>query len=776
MEITDPTDWPSSMTELRTIDNLLRCSICYEFLKTAMILPGCSHNFCSLCIRRYLSHESKCPTCKKPTSVPELKNNRVLDELSKNFVAVRPHILKLCLENDAINSPKPQNSTSLATPSTSLATTSTSETTPRRSSRSNKRQASYESQETSSSDEAPAPKSSPTKQSSITRHFRSKAKDARLSRAKDAHHSQTAQSSDDDFVTVTPSRNTSVPSTQSSLNRSNEENISPDVADEDCMIVDDGDGDKGAASTSSDHANSQPQLSSATKKDKASCPVCGVSVQPKYINAHLDSCLLKGDKRESKRRTPKQKPKRKPLPKLVYNLMSDKDIRKKLKEFNLPHQGNKQVMVKRLQEFTLLYNAECDSDSPRPVEALVKEVEKMEKVKVQPPSKREQRVTRLKVEKGQSEEEMEKHQNEYLKAHKNQFDKLIQEAKERMKKAHVRMPKKKASNLENGPSTSTSLQINNDDDENSRDSVTITEIKLGTDAKLTDTNGAGDKIVTSVNSENLPTPEGAGQDNNRATKKIKQTVKENATVIEAEKDNAQDDDTGNEDDNSKHNARVSLSFAGEGGIKKTEVKEMKEGSTKPSSSSTISSPPPAGGDEEPENMDQGSSSTESMENRTDESLEEPGSPSLLSSQAVLGDSTNYSVSIHNESNSKLGHSGLLDTLMSDNDEKPSTSNETAVLVPPSPSATSKAGDDVQADANQLDGSEPSRVEDDSPLQDSVDLNCIPESPQPSTSGIRQRKRRKVDTYNNSESGSSVGDDSVGLRRSSRRNKKTKPNA
>ena len=44
-------------------------------------------------------------------------------------------------------------------------------------------------------------------------------------------------------------------------------------------------------------------------------------------------------------------------------------------------------------------------------------------------------------------------------------------------------------------------------------------------------------------------------------------------------------------------------------------------------------------------------------------------------------------------------SGLLNTLMSD-DVNLTASNNSAVLVPPSPSATSKAGDDLQ-DSNQL---------------------------------------------------------------------------
>ena len=119
-------------------------------------------------------------------------------------------------------------------------------------------------QDTSSSDEAPsaAHKSSPSKQSIISKHFPSKIKYA---------DSQSSQASDDDFVTTTPSRNASKPSTQSSasdLNRSNEENIAPqdeqDV-DEDCMIVEDV-VDEGEASTSS--ADTRPGADSVSKKDK----------------------------------------------------------------------------------------------------------------------------------------------------------------------------------------------------------------------------------------------------------------------------------------------------------------------------------------------------------------------------------------------------------------------------------------------------------------------------------------------------------------------------
>ena len=49
---------------------------------------------------------------------------------------------------------------------------------------------------------------------------------------------------------------------------------------------------------------------------------------------------------------------RKPLPKLVYNVMSDKELLKRLKEWNLSTKGNRTVsnrVLHNILKFTLLY-------------------------------------------------------------------------------------------------------------------------------------------------------------------------------------------------------------------------------------------------------------------------------------------------------------------------------------------------------------------------------------------------------------------------------------
>ena len=64
-------------------------------------------------------------------------------------------------------------------------------------------------------------------------------------------------------------------------------------------------------------------------------------------------------------------PKRKTLPKLVYNLMKDGEIKRRLSEVGLPTQGDRRALIRRHQEFTLLYNTQCDALEPKSSETLL---------------------------------------------------------------------------------------------------------------------------------------------------------------------------------------------------------------------------------------------------------------------------------------------------------------------------------------------------------------------------------------------------------------------
>lgn len=93
-EVTDSTDWlPTPLNPLAQLESSLRCQVCKEFFTTPM-MTSCSHTFCSLCIRRYLSQEGKCPACRENDQEIKLRRNWVVEELVTNFKASRSGLLE----------------------------------------------------------------------------------------------------------------------------------------------------------------------------------------------------------------------------------------------------------------------------------------------------------------------------------------------------------------------------------------------------------------------------------------------------------------------------------------------------------------------------------------------------------------------------------------------------------------------------------------------------------------------------------------------------------
>ncbi|KAG7798080.1 hypothetical protein KL929_002045 [Ogataea haglerorum] len=91
--ITDPSDWgDTSFPNLSKLDSLLRCHICKDFLK-APVLTSCDHIFCSVCIRRSLESDKKCPLCHEETYESKLRKVLLLDEISSWFTRNRPELL-----------------------------------------------------------------------------------------------------------------------------------------------------------------------------------------------------------------------------------------------------------------------------------------------------------------------------------------------------------------------------------------------------------------------------------------------------------------------------------------------------------------------------------------------------------------------------------------------------------------------------------------------------------------------------------------------------------
>jgi len=93
--VTDSSDWLiTPLAPLRSVEAALRCQVCKDFYNTPMITT-CSHTFCSLCIRRCLTSEGKCPSCRSSDQEIRLRRNWAVQELVDAFQEARPNILKV---------------------------------------------------------------------------------------------------------------------------------------------------------------------------------------------------------------------------------------------------------------------------------------------------------------------------------------------------------------------------------------------------------------------------------------------------------------------------------------------------------------------------------------------------------------------------------------------------------------------------------------------------------------------------------------------------------
>src|SRR6266536_757881 len=93
-DVPDSTDWlPTPLADLARVEASLRCQVCKDFFNTPMI-TSCSHTFCSLCIRRCLSIDGKCPACRTGEQEIKLRRNWAVQEIADLFKAGRSRMLQ----------------------------------------------------------------------------------------------------------------------------------------------------------------------------------------------------------------------------------------------------------------------------------------------------------------------------------------------------------------------------------------------------------------------------------------------------------------------------------------------------------------------------------------------------------------------------------------------------------------------------------------------------------------------------------------------------------
>lgn len=93
-ELSDPTDWIGTpLSALMPVEQAFRCHVCKDFY-TSPMLTSCNHTFCSLCIRRCLSVDGKCPLCRANDQESKLRGNWALREAVDAFTPSRPAMLE----------------------------------------------------------------------------------------------------------------------------------------------------------------------------------------------------------------------------------------------------------------------------------------------------------------------------------------------------------------------------------------------------------------------------------------------------------------------------------------------------------------------------------------------------------------------------------------------------------------------------------------------------------------------------------------------------------
>ncbi|KAI9827267.1 MAG: E3 ubiquitin-protein ligase rad18 [Thelocarpon impressellum] len=92
-DIPDSTDWLATpLAALAPLEAALRCQVCKDFFTTPM-LTSCAHTFCSLCIRRCVAADGKCPACRAPEQEVRLRRNGALEEVVDAWVKAREGVL-----------------------------------------------------------------------------------------------------------------------------------------------------------------------------------------------------------------------------------------------------------------------------------------------------------------------------------------------------------------------------------------------------------------------------------------------------------------------------------------------------------------------------------------------------------------------------------------------------------------------------------------------------------------------------------------------------------
>ncbi|EAQ87190.1 hypothetical protein CHGG_03809 [Chaetomium globosum CBS 148.51] len=318
-DVPDSTDWIGTpLAGLMQVEQAFRCHVCKDFYNSPMI-TSCSHTFCSICIRRCLSVDGKCPLCRALDQESKLRGNWALREAVDAFVKSRNTIMQ-------------------------FATTPVSVSTPR----SPKRKATEL--------EEPLQEAQNKRPRMTTRSSKAKAVEANAVLMREE-------------VDVVESEDTPDYEPEPGMGTANDQgqNFSTNPYFSDDGLV------------ACPICWARMKSWQVDRHIDNSCPG---SPQPQKASSSATN-NRGGSGFDSTRSlfqnppTPTKAPER--LPALAYSMLKDTALRKKMGELGLSTAGSRQMLEKRHQEWITLWNANCDSAKPKKRSELMHDLEVWER-------------------------------------------------------------------------------------------------------------------------------------------------------------------------------------------------------------------------------------------------------------------------------------------------------------------------------------------------------------------------------------------------------------
>ncbi|EXJ56134.1 hypothetical protein A1O7_09065 [Cladophialophora yegresii CBS 114405] len=376
-EFTDSTDWlPTPLAALAPLDSSLRCQVCKDFFTTPM-MTSCSHTFCSLCIRRYLSQEGRCPACRESDQEIKLRRNWAVEELVANFTASRKSILAFAAaaaekaqqqQQDGVEQQRPSKRRKVEVAPT------TTNGTERRSTRSQSRKSQQNAPAQAAAQEVVIGDSEDDDEGSVFEDPEDNDQSPHFATA-----NGTTQSHDGLVECPCCGRRVKEALINSHLDR--------------CIQGD----------------SSTPVETGVSSSSPGPCSGRPGQVAPPGTIAYSQR---------------KPAPQTERLPFINYSLFSDAKLRQKLKELGIPNHGSKDLMRRRHTEWVNLWNANCDSTTPDSKRHLLRELKVWEDTLGR-------QLERPTTNAGFMAKDFDR--GTHVRAQKGNFDDLIRQAKERAK-------------------------------------------------------------------------------------------------------------------------------------------------------------------------------------------------------------------------------------------------------------------------------------------------------------------------------------------------------